>query len=269
MMQGIAVALALLASAGADEGQLYPPQPRGAQQQQRGLTGLRVWAEVELFRGELEVDGASGNAPEMDSESDFKSGIDTTLQQGIFWIAAGYEMNMGVMVYGKLGYSFPAMIQEIGSGSVFGPPGVRQGGGIDPFVAYGLGLSFHTEPSGGVLLLGRVEWTTGRGDLDNYLFQNVAGDGDFDYTRLELRAAIGYPSQMLVPYVGVRYNMLAIEMDLSDGTDAFDVEYEMDTAVGLFVGVTGRVVQAQSSLWHVEAGFVDALTAEVGVGLSF
>lgn len=269
-MRTAATVVVLLASAGAvwaDDD--FPPQARGPQAPKQGG---RVWMEIEIFRGQLEADSASGtNTPEHTTDG-FNDDIDTFLQQGIAWVAGGYELDLGLTIYGKLGYAFPTVIQDIDASSIIaGASDERRSAGLDPFFAYGIGVSFRREMPGGLILLGRAEWTAGTADVDNTDYHDLGDtDGDYEYRRLEVKGAVGFQTELAAPYAGLRYNLLRVDLDLEEpgvAPDNFNVEYELKTPIGVFAGVTGRV--ADRTIWHAEIGFVDALTVEVGVGLAF
>lgn len=259
------LAVSLAGTAWADDD---TPQGRGVGTPR---AGGRVWFETELLRGQLEATSASGTDPVTHTEDVFNDDIDTFLQQGIAWVAGGYELDMGLTIYGKLGYAFPTLIQEMDPGSILVGTDVHVEASPEPFVTLGLGVSLRRELAGGLVVLGRAEFTAGSGDCNDVIYHDIGpADGDFDYRRLEIKAAVGLQSEHASPYLGVRYNWITVTMDLTEtgaGPESLDVDYELKTPIGVFLGVTGRV--ADRTLWHAEIGFVDAITFEAGVGMAF
>lgn len=251
----------------ADEWGVREPQGRpGAAPK----AGARIWASAELFGGLLEATDASGTDPDFDAASDFKSDIDAWLVQSTGWINGGYEFDFGLTVYGKLGFAFPTLVEDIDAASpIVGGTDVREDVVIDRMPVYGLGLGFRRVIGPSVVVLGRLEYTLGSGEVNNASYHTLFGDGDYEFSRLELKGAVGLLTDLVVPYLGVRYNMLTVKLDYTEigGPDTFDVEYELDTPVGVFVGVTDRV--GERIRWNVEIGVIDAFTFEVGVGLAF
>jgi len=268
-MNKVAIGLFLLASGAAvraDDFGWLDPQAKGA----AAKGGFRAWANTELFGGELEAANASGNDPLFDSESDFNSDVDAWLVQASAWLNAGYELNFGLTIYGKVGFIFPTLVEDIDQASpVSGINDERHDVVVDRMIAYGLGLGFRRQFGTSVVGLARLEYTLGSGDVNNSTYHTVFGDGDYDYSRLEVRAAVGFLTDLGIPYLGVRYNMLEAKLDHSEigGTDTFDVEYELDTPIGVFLGITERL--GERVRWSIEVGLLDAFTFEVGAGLAF
>ncbi len=261
----LAAALFLLTTSGG-VGDPPDPQARGAKREGGG----RAWLELEAFDAVLKADKANGTDTDFDSSSDFNSSIDTTLRAAIPWLAGGYEFDFGLTLYAKLGYAHATLRQDIGSGSVLGPPDIQQGGGFDPFFAFGFGADFRREVSRDFVILGRAEFTMGRGDFENYLLQDTLGDGDVDWQRITLRVAAGYQTEICVVQAGLRFSQLTFTVDLEEqvpGPESFEVDYVYDTPVGLFIGASNRLGERVS--WRAEIGFIDAISVEVGVGLDF
>jgi hypothetical protein len=268
-MHSILCAWVLAASAVGGGGDDVPePQGRTARAPKGG--GPRFWMETEVLSAKIEASKASGTDPDFDNSSDFNDSIDTTLQQAIPWLAGGYELDFGLTIYAKLGFAYTTLIQDIGSGSVLGPPDIREGGGLDPYLAFGFGAGFRREVSPDFLILGRFELTMGTGDFKDYVFQDTRGDGDYTFQRVEFKVAGGYQLEALTLYAGARYNLITMNLDLEEnvpGPESFDADFEFATPFGVFIGACSRLGERTS--WHMEIGFVDALSVEVGAGLDF
>jgi hypothetical protein len=225
--------------------------------------------EVEAWHPELEADEASGTDTDFDSASDFNDSIETRLLQTTAFIALGFEIDAGVTFFGKIGYAWSTMEQDIGAGSVLGPPDQQQGGVLDPYVAFGFGAEVRREVGQNMVVLGRAQFIMGQGDVKDYIYHDELVEGDFLYRRIEFRGAFGYQMETATLYFGARFNLLLVELDVErvvPGED-YDVEYELDTPVGIFAGVMSRL--GERANWHAEVGFVDGISFEVGAGMDF
>ena len=223
MKPGIAVILVLFlaAPAWADTEELFPTQVRGG----RGgiQQGSKIWLTIETIRVPLEATDASGTDPAYNDDDDFNTNIDTFLQQSTSILNIGYQADPTLVVFAKAGYAYTSMIQDTGPGSIVGGP-ARLGGGLDPYFVYGMGLSYHQAGATKSAIFGRAEMTFGDGEMDsNYSFHSITGSGDLTFKRFEARVGFIHQMPTANAYVGVRYNLLQMEikMNAAGGGNSF------------------------------------------------